>query len=310
MKWIKKGLIYKPDGRHEWSVSHAQVPIVDKIKEDILRIYFGTRDQFNRTVTSYIEVEADDPQNILYVHDKPVLGLGELGCFDDSGAMPSWIVNHPEGKYLYYIGWNVGKTVPYRLSIGLAKCKNEATDFKRVFRGPILDRCTLDPQWCAAPCVLYEDDIWRMWYLSCTTWEVHQDKPEPFYLIKCAESDDGIHWEKKDIICIDLKPPEQIAIARPCVLKQHGTYRMWYSYRGLHEYRTNTQQSYRIGYAESQDGLNWTRMDDRVGIDVSEEGWDSLMIEYPYVYEHRGKKYMIYNGNGFGQSGFGYAVLA
>ena len=47
----------------------------------------------------------------------------------------------------------------------------------------------------------------------------------------------------------------------------------------------------------------------RVGIDVSSEGWDSEMIEYPHVFEHQGAKYMFYNGNKFGQSGFGYAQL-
>ena len=33
------------------------------------------------------------------------------------------------------------------------------------------------------------------------------------------------------------------------------------------------------------------------------------MMAYPYVYEHKGRKYMVYNGNGFGEAGFGYAVL-
>ena len=42
---------------------------------------------------------------------------------------------------------------------------------------------------------------------------------------------------------------------------------------------------------------------------VSEEGWDSQMICYAYVYEHKGQKYMVYNGNGFGATGLGYAVL-
>jgi hypothetical protein len=104
MRWIKKGLIFAPNNHYEWMVSHAQVPIVDRIDNDVLRIYFGTRDHLNRTVTTYIEVEADNPQNVVYVHDRPVLGLGELGAFDDSGAMPSWIENHDGVKYLYYSG--------------------------------------------------------------------------------------------------------------------------------------------------------------------------------------------------------------
>ena len=51
-----------------------------KVNEDVLRIYFGTRNASNYTTTTYIEVEADNLHNILYVHDKePVLSLGDLG---------------------------------------------------------------------------------------------------------------------------------------------------------------------------------------------------------------------------------------
>lgn len=84
---------------------------------------------------------------------------------------------------------------------------------------------------------------------------------------------------------------------------------MWYCYRGTKDYRTGRSQSYRIGYAESQDGIHWTRKDECVGIDVSENGWDSEMIAYPYIYKHMDTTYLFYNGNGFGKSGFGYAIL-
>ncbi len=84
---------------------------------------------------------------------------------------------------------------------------------------------------------------------------------------------------------------------------------MWYSVRNGSDYRKNTEKSYRIGYAESVDGIKWIRKDKDVGIDVSEEGWDIEMLAYPNVYRHKNKLFMLYNGNGFGQSGFGYAVL-
>jgi hypothetical protein len=40
------------------------------------------------------------------------------------------------------------------------------------------------------------------------------------------------------------------------------------------------------------------------------DGWDSEMIEYPFVFEHDGLRYMLYNGNGYGRSGFGLAVAS
>jgi hypothetical protein len=57
------------------------------------------------------------------------------------------------------------------------------------------------------------------------------------------------------------------------------------------------------------DGDNWVRKDDESGIDVSAEGWDSQMICYPFVMDHKGERYMLYNGNGYGRTGFGVAIL-
>jgi hypothetical protein len=309
MKWEKKGFIFSPRADHSWNVSHTQLPTVDKVNDDVLRVYYGTRDKFNRTVITYIEVEADNPQNILYVHDKPVLGLGELGCFDDSGAIPSWIVNHGDLKYFYYVGSNPGVSVSYRNSLGLAISKDNGQTFTRLYKGPIVDRTKSEPHFIGAVCVIIENDLWRMWYLATIKWVVIDNKPEPVYHLKYAESSDGVNWDRPDIVCIDLKSPDEGGVSRPCVIHEDGIYKMWYSYRGIRDYRTNKECSYRIGYAESGDGIKWERKDDIVGIDVSEEGWDSIMVCYAYVYEHKGKKYMIYNGNGFGKSGFGYAIL-
>jgi hypothetical protein len=307
VKWIRKGLIFKPDNHYEWMVTHAQAPIVDRVNHEILRIHFSTRDKYNRSVAAYIEVEADNPQNVLYIHDRPVLGLGELGCFDDSGAMPCWIVNYAGAKYLYYTGWNVGTTVSYRLSIGLAISNDDGRTFSRIYRGPIMDRTYFEPQFCAGPCLIVENGTWKMWYLSCTKWEIINERPEPFYNVRYAESSNGIHWKRTGQVCIDHDSVTD-AISRPSVLVENGVYKMVFSYRSAKGFRTDSRRSYRLGYAESADGINWVRKDNEIDIERSEAGWDSEMMCYCYVYQHRDKKYMFYNGNGFGRSGFGYAV--
>lgn len=287
---------------------HACVPIADKLDEGTLRIYFGPRNSQGRTTTTFIEVEADDPSNVLYVHDRPVLSMGKLGAFDDSGAMPSCIVNHDAKKYLYYIGWNQGVTVPYRNSVGLAVSEDGGLTFERVFEGPVVDRTREEPYFCASPYVIFDEGTWKLWYASSTGWTVVDGKPEPLYQIKYAESSNGVDWARNNVTCIEYGF-EGEANARPAVVKENGLYRMWYCYRGSVGYRTDKAQSYRLGYAESPDGVGWTRKDEEVGIERSESGWDSQMMEYPYVYEHKGKKHMLYNGNGFGETGFGYAIL-
>ena len=303
MKWIKKGLVVKPRGNLDWMVTHTQLPFADRIGGDLHRIYFAGRNSQNMSQVGYVEIDIKDPQEILYITEKSVLELGPLGSFDDSAVMPSWIVNQEDKKYMYYIGWMQGKRVPYYASLGLAISSDGGKTFKKKSKAPILERNNVDPYMTASACVRIENGIWRMWYLTAVRWEIENDNPKPYYHIKYAESKDGINWERNGIVCIDFKSKEENAIARPCVTKEEGIYKMWYSYSGYNG------KSYRIGYAESNDGIRWERKDEEAGIDVSESGWDSEMVCYPFVFEHKGKKYMLYNGNSFGKAGFGYAIL-
>jgi hypothetical protein len=137
-----------------------------------------------------------------------------------------------------------------------------------------------------------------MWYGSNLGWG--PDQADMAHVIKYAESRDGIHWDRKGLIAVGLKSKEEYALSKPFILKENGVYKMWYSHRG---------KTYRIGYAESADGLQWERMDEKVGIDVSESGWDSEMMEYACLFDVNGERYMLYNGNGYGKTGFGLAVL-
>ncbi|MHA1381939.1 MAG: hypothetical protein ACTSRG_26510 [Candidatus Helarchaeota archaeon] len=308
MKWIKKGLIFDPkDNNSNWIQNYAALPVADLVNENLLRIYFSVRDKKGRSCPTFIEVNPEFPEEIKYIHDKPILNFGELGTFDDNGIMPSWIINHAGNKYLYYIGWNPQKTVSYRLSIGLAYSLDGGVTFTKMAKGPILDRSIDEPFFNTAPCVIKESDLWKMWYVSCTGWKVIKRWPEPFYNVKYAISNDGINWKRTQIICIDYDDFTE-AIGKPCVFKEDGKYKMIYSYRNATDYRTNPEKSYRLGYAESEDGISWIRKDSEVGIEFSKDGWDSIMNEYCTTYVHKGKRYLIYNGNGFGESGFGYAV--
>lgn len=308
MRWTKKGVIFAPDRNYDWMVSHASVPVVDEARPGVLRIYFGTRDKDGHSQTSYIEVDAQVPEKVLYIHEQPILSLGKPGSFDDSGIMPSWLLNWQNKKYLYYIGWNVTVSVPYHLAIGLATSDDDGQSFQKVSQGPILDRSVDEPFFNTAPCVIPEEKHWRMWYVSCTGWEQVGERLEPRYIVKLAESSNDTQWYKPNVACIDYDERTG-AIGRPCVYKEGDIFKMIYSYRGVRDYRTDPAQSYRLGYAESTDGLVWKRRDDEIGIERSASGWDSEMMEYCYVYKHKDRTYLFYNGNGFGKTGIGYAVL-
>lgn len=309
MKLIKNEFIFNTNEEQDWSRMYAVAPIVDRINEKRWRIYYSTRDSFNHSRPTYIEVEAGNPTNILYEHDRPLFGLGKIGTFDDCGITLSSISNYKGKKYLYYLGWTVRNTISYHNSMGLAISEDNGKTFKKFSEGPLLSPTYKEPYCNGATYTLIDDDIFRLYYTSFVGWEVYNNHPEPLYHIKYAESRNGIDWERNQIISVDFKDGVKCGIARPSVIKEDGIYKMWYTYRGAKDYRTNKANSYRIGYAESFDGKVFERKDEKFQFDVAESGWDSIMQTYPNVIKYDNKYWVFYNGNGFGKSGFGYATF-
>ena len=298
MIWKKLGQVFCPEGLYPWMESHAANPVAWPLGNGIFRIYFSCRDKDRRSSIGTVDFDVRTPQKTFNLSQKPVLGPGEIGTFDDSGSSMSCLVDAGGPIYLYYLGWNLGVTVPWRNSIGLAVRKPGAETFERHSKAPVADRCDADPYSISYPWVIREGNLWRMWYGCNLKWGPEQK--DMAHLLKYAESKDGIHWDRKGEIAVDFKSPDEYALSKPCVLRDKGLYRMWYSHRG---------QAYRIGYAESSDGIHFTRMDEKAGIGVSESGWDSESVEYPNLFDHGGMRYMLYNGNRYGLTGFGLAVL-
>ncbi len=303
MKWNKLGHIYNSNYHHEefGDLIAAMVPAPRHMGGDEFIIYYGARDSLLRSRVFQLNFNI----KTLQVTSEPTLalGLGKLGTFDDSGLTFGSFVQVEDTLRLYYGGINVLRDVPFTSDSGLATIHKDGT-IERVFDGPILSRTALEPYFSTMPFVLFDKGIFRVWYVSAVRWVAQEEKPKHYYHIKYAESADGIKWDQKGTVAIDFKNEYEYAFARPCVLKDEDCYRMWYSYRAGPDAAT-----YRIGHAESPDGVTWTRKDESVGIDVSESGWDSEMLCYPYVFDHDGKRYMLYNGNGYGRTGFGIAVL-
>ena len=308
MAWQKLGCFFNTDGQRPWMVSHACVPTALYLpKQDRIRVYFAPRNARGQSIPTYLEVDAGDPTRVIYLHDRPILELGERGTFDDGGIMPCSLVEAADGAlYLYYVGWNPSVSVAYRNAVGLAISRDGGVTFERPFPGAVVDRNRTEPFFTASPCALREGDDWHLWYASSTGFLEVGDRIEPLYVIKYAYSRDGIRWDRSNTTLLaPAAPPE--CTARPTVVKDGDTYRMWYCYRGSYDYRDGTD-AYRIGYAESRRaGEGWQRMDERAGITYSDAGWDSTMQTYPNVVDTPHGRYLFYNGNGFGETGIGCA---
>jgi hypothetical protein len=304
--WKKGGHIFNVNQQWGWNKSHAQVPVVD-ILPDRYRIYYATRNSGGQSTISYMEVCKDNLKKIEFVSHEPLLPLGNIGAFDDSGIMPSCIITVGTSKYLYYIGWTTRQTVPFQNAVGLAISEDDGRTFTKFSEGPIISINHKEPYFSGTSFVLYDEGMFKMWYLSCVKWEIFNGKPEPIYNIKYAESLDGINWNQTGKVAIELLNDEG-GLVSASVIKENNFYKMWFGKRKKCNYRDTVENSYRIGYAESSDGIKWERKDAFASIDISNEGWDSQMISYPYVFKNNKELLMLYNGNGFGKTGFGFAV--
>lgn len=303
MKWIKKGRIFEPKGQTPWMKKYGILPTPYYIEEkNIIRIFFGTSAEDNVCKITYLDVNADNPSEIVYLHKEPLLTEGEMGLFDDNGVNPSSVVLVNDKIHLYYIGYQKCGNVPYMLFPGLCISEIEPLKFTKYCKSPIIDRTCQYPYSLAAPFVLYDYNKYKMWLWIAKRWvELNQKKYLEAY-IGYAESSNGIDWRILYDKCI--APNNEIfSVGRPWVLIEGKLYKMFYSAR----YRNKL---YRIGYAESVDGIHWIRKDNEAGIDISpESNWDNEMICYPAVIKVKNKTYLFYNGNNNGATGFGYAEL-
>jgi hypothetical protein len=255
---------------------------------------------------AFVDVDANEPSRILAAADGPMIGLGAPGTFDDSGMTLGSAVRVGAEVYLYYTGWKRRRVVSFELSIGVLRWDGRSDRIERMFAGPILAQDRTHPFLVAGPFVMRDGDQFRMWYCSGTGWAFPEGNPEPLYTVAYATSPDGLTWTPQAQRVIDYAYDGEV-VSAPWVAAASGGFRMWYCKRG---HVDRAAKNYTVGYAESLDGVAWTRRDDLAGIARSETGWDSEMICYPAVYEHGSSTYMFYSGNGVGRGGLGYAVAA
>lgn len=307
MKWTKLGQIYTEELMKEFGmIPHSQVPIPVELN-DRIRIFFSCRPQPNISVPTFIDIDKKDFKKILYCQKEPIMKLGKRGSFDEFGVMPGDVVKRGKELWMYYTGWQRGINITYTLSVGLAVSHDNGKTFERKYEGPVLDRTKDEPYMTMSPFIFSQNGLWHAYYASGIGFIEEKGKFEPQYILKYAQSEDGIDWKHSNRSIIEPKLKDE-SNTRPAIIKINNEYHMWFCYRGGSDFRGG-KNSYRIGYANSKDLFNWKRDDTLAGIDVSDFGWDSEIITYPYVIKIEDEYYMFYNGNGFGKTGIGYAIL-
>jgi len=306
-RWMRRGLLVAPGAGLDF-YTHASHPCIVHRKNDEFTLIFSMRDLLKRSHIFTQECQISSGWIKLNGVAKVVMSPGRMGTFDCEGLLAcSPVEVDDKNYYFYYSGWNNLTSGLWLCDTGLAQISKATMKFSRLFEGPVMGRSRFNPYFAAATAVIREKGIFRAWYNSGIDWVLQSDTSyKPKYGIHYAESENGIDWSFQKGQVIPFADQNEHSFGRPTVVHWDDTYHMWFSCRG-----SNSDPEYKIGYASSKDGLFWERCDSRCGITLAsnEKDFDSKAQSYPYVFEHDEFRYLLYSGNNYGSTGFGYAVL-
>ncbi len=300
MRWLTKKIVYGAKGEYgSWMANSAMKPIPLLIG-DVLRVYvtFRTKDGVGRP--GFVDLNPDDPSEVLSVSEKPLLELGDYGYFDDNGVVPCTVFEDQGKYYMYYTGFNLGVKVRMTYFSGLG-ISEDGIHFSKFSKVPVMERTEQGALFRSVQCVVKEENNWKVYYVAGNHFLQGKKKTLAAYELYCMETNSLTELQKEGKLvlpCVD----DEYRIGAPQVVKEDGIYKMYYC--------TGTESvTYDLKYAESIDGFEWKRVDEKLGFQRTNGGWDSDMAAYPSVVRCKGKTYMFYNGNNFGHEGFGYAEL-
>lgn len=305
MEWNKLGLVWGPAGGSPWARTHAMVPTPFLLADrEVVRVFVSCCDADGVARPGYVDISAQDPTRVLGVSPSPVMDIGRPGTFDENGVLATSVLRALDGRlFMYYVGFELGTRIRYRLLSGLAISVDNGASFVRVSEVPILERHPDDLYFRGGPFVLHEDGRFRMWYVGGSRWIDIEGKAMPEYRVKHLDSPDGINWAGAGRIALDITDPDEHGFGRPWIrAREHGGYEMFYSVR------RKSLSAYRMGYATSADGMAWHRDDQSLGLDVTPGEFDSDAIMYAAPIRIGNRDYCFYNGNEFGRDGFAVAV--
>ena len=313
----KIGLVFDPvqhNSRPDWMKSFAQAPNA-VLEEDYLRVYFCTRgdpDKHNMYISRLAYVDFDpDTLEVVGLSKKPCLELGDIGTFDEFGTYPVSVLKHDNNYYAAYGGWTRCESVPFNISMGMSQSSNHGRSFNKFGRGPVLAPNIHDPFVITSPKLRFYKDTYVMTYTAGYKWiKDEYGVPEIIYKLKIAFSNDLRNWTRTGENIIPDVLGDNEAQACGDIFLKDDIFHLFFCYRQGLDFRTDPDNSYRIGYASSKDLRTWDRKDELLdGFNVSSSGWDSQMIAYPNLIKVKDRVLMFYGGNGNGKTGFGCAEV-
>jgi hypothetical protein len=290
--WFRLGQILDPKDNYVPSTNIGSC-FIEPTNNHILNIFFTHRNSDNISHISKVKFDLKK-KKIIKKSFKKILGQGSYGYFDCHGVSYPALINFKNKKFMFYVGWQKGikNQFPFKNNIGLCDLTNQPT---RISKAPIIPADNIDPLNTGSCYALKKKNLIRLWYTSFLKYKIKRNSFEHIYTIRYATTKNLIDWKKNKRICIHFKRNE-FAISKPTVIYYKNKFHMWFCARG---------KNYKIGYAQSLNGIKWRRMDNKFKIIGKPEKWDKFAMAYPTVIKYKKKLLMVYTGNDYGKTGIG-----
>jgi uncharacterized delta-60 repeat protein len=226
----------------------------------------------------------------------PVLNLGAGGTWDDTHIYGSSVIRDSDGTYKMWYSGHDGSN----LRIGYAT-SSDGINWSKYSGNPVLDLGaggSWESTHVGYPVVMRDSDgTYKMWYAGHdgSTWRIGY-----------ATSSDGINWNKysgNPVLNLGAGGSwDDAHVLTGKVIKENGIYKMWYS--------GHNGSNWRIGYATSSDGINWSKYSGNPVLNLGAGGsWDDAHVYISSVIKDRDGTYkMWYTGHSGSNTRIGYAT--
>lgn len=278
-------------------LEYSSNPIAFSLSNSRLRIFFNSRDVYNRSSIYSIDLLPDtlipDYSSVCLQHS-----YGNDTSYFSHGISVGQLCDLYGETVLTVMGWKRYQDRHWEGRIGYVSLDSDG-NLTELAILPWMDLDEADPLSLSYPAVIGEQGSKSIWYGSTQTWDAGNG--EMIHVIKEAKlSKDGKIVKSDQIIPYVLGSAQ--AFSRPAIVKIGQKFLMAYSYRG------NTSK-YRIGFMQIGDVKSASHLNGIPPFLTSDNAWESEMVEYPSFFHFNNQLYMLYNGNSFGKTGIGMVKI-
>lgn len=257
----------------ECAAIHSPYAVVLK---STVRIYMAATIK-NQTNIYFVDVNKNNLEEVVAVASKPIMSLGDKGCFDEEGITSISILSSNDKTTCYFSGYTLCESVPYDRAIGIALSNDNGNSFQRIGDGPVVSYSRYEPFVIDYPRVIKSNDEWLMTYTSGEDWYEKDGELLLLSKIRTATSKDGIEWVKKEQDIVFQNGENQFS---PDIFYHEGVYHLIYNFT------TKGSNRVELGYASSSDFESW----ERKSIELSE----SESILNPHIVNIDNSMYLLY----------------